>query len=59
LCENILFVWMAGFLLLHARLGEELLFSPGRESFSLSESSRELSFASARVVAQTKAVSPK
>ena len=65
LCENILFVWMPRFLLLHAGVVEKLLFLPRRESSSLSESSRELSFASvwvvaqARILSQARATSPK
>jgi len=42
---------MTGFLMLHAGAGEKLLFSPKRESSSLSEDSRELSFTSTRVFA--------
>jgi len=40
--------------MLHARVGEK--FSPRREAFSLSENSRKLSFAYARVVTQARSL---
>jgi len=49
-------VFLAGLLQLHAGAGEKLIFSPRRESSSLSESSRELSFVSARDVTQAKII---
>jgi len=51
--------------MLHAGAREKLLFSLRRESSSLRESSRELSFATTRIVAQVRflvqarAISPK
>jgi len=51
--------------MLHAGAREKLLFLPRRESSSLSENNIELSFVSARIVAQARilaqvrAVSPK